>query len=179
MATAQVSMARDALRHLPVGESTVEVHRLAAWFAAQRADRDAERRALDSLLLVDPEDGPAFDRLTELAIASGQPKLAAKLRQRKSEIEQLQLQYQKLFLRDQPVRDAVELARLAQRLGRRFEAKVFLTVAASRSPARADLRDALAKAEQDDHDTKSAKPGLTLAEALVNEIDATVSVNGH
>jgi enediyne biosynthesis protein E4 len=176
MKTRRVSAARNALRHLPIGESTAQVYRLAAWFAAQHADQDAEERALRSLLLIDPDDNPAIDRLTELAVISGKPEQVTELRHRKSEVDQLQLQYQQLLLRDQPVRDAAALAHLAERLGRRFEAKAFLTVAVSWSPARADLRDALARMMHEDRNTISVKPGSTLAEALANEIDSTASV---
>ena len=48
--------------------------------------------------------------------------------------------YLKLHDRKQPIRDAVELARLAEQLGRRFEARVFLSIAISEDPDCADLR---------------------------------------
>jgi hypothetical protein len=50
---------------------------------------------------------------------------------------------------------------------------------ASPSPARADLRDALARTEQDDHNAESAKPRLTLAEPLAKEIDALAPARAH
>jgi hypothetical protein len=46
----------------------------------------------------------------------------------------------KLHERGQPIRGAVEMARLAERLGRRFEARAFLIMAISEDPDREDLR---------------------------------------
>jgi hypothetical protein len=40
----------------------------------------------------------------------------------------------------QPYRDAMEMGRLAEQLGRRFEAKAFLTIALTVDPKRNDLR---------------------------------------
>ena len=51
--------------------------------------------------------------------------------------------YRELHERQQPYRDAVELARLAEELGRRFEARGFLTIALQEDPARDDLRQEL------------------------------------
>ncbi len=58
MAMGRVAEAREALRHLPVeSTSRAQVHRLTAWFAARRGDVESERRALERLLVADPDDG--------------------------------------------------------------------------------------------------------------------------
>jgi tetratricopeptide (TPR) repeat protein len=58
------------------------------------------------------------------------------------------LRYEQLFARKQPLRDAVEMARLAERLGRAFEARGFLTLAIADDPRREDLRRDLQRLSQ-------------------------------
>ena len=65
---------------------------------------------------------------------------AAQFRSKKADIDRLRARYLKRHDRKQPIRDAVELAHLAEQLGRRFEARVFLSIAISEDPGRADLR---------------------------------------
>ena len=60
-------------------------------------------------------------------------------------VEKLQARYEKLYQRNQPSRDAAEMARLAEQLGRRFEAEVFLTVAIAVDTDRDDLRSDLSR----------------------------------
>ena len=168
MGTGRVAEAREALDHLPAADSQpAEMHRLAAWFAARRGDVASEQRALEQLAAADPADGAAFDRLAELAVREGQPAKAAELRRRKEEIDQVKAEYQQLLLREQPVRDAARMAGLAERLGHRFEAKVFATVALATDPARDDIRAILARSEPGG--TPTAAPGLTLKAALSSE----------
>jgi hypothetical protein len=70
----------------------------------------------------------------------GRPAQAAEYRRKKREMEQLRARYFQLHERRQPSRDAVEMARLATRLGREFEASGFLTLAIADDPDREDLR---------------------------------------
>jgi predicted Zn-dependent protease len=170
VATGRVAEAQEAMRHLPVAESPPAlVPRLAAWLAARRGDRAAERRALERLIAADPTDSPAFDRLAELAARDGQAARAAELRRRKAEIDRLETRYQRLYLRNQPARDAAEMAPLAERLGRRFEAGAFLTVAIANDPDRDDLRRDLDRLER--RARRLGRPGETLADALAAEPD--------
>src|SRR5262249_29671765 len=143
LATGRVAQAPEARQPLPIeAASRGEVHRLAAWFAARRGDARSEQFALERLIAADPGDGAALDRLAELAVREGQTARADELRQRKAEIDQLKIRYHELFLRDQPLRDAAEMARIAERLGHSFEAKAFLSLAVANKPARDDLRAA-------------------------------------
>ena len=88
VASNRVAEAREALKHLPAEVSTpAQIHKLAAWFAAQRGDVESERRALERLIAADPADFVALDRLAELAVKNGQPDRAAELRREKTEIE--------------------------------------------------------------------------------------------
>jgi tetratricopeptide (TPR) repeat protein len=137
---------------------------LAAWLAARRGDRAAQRRALERLIAADPADLAAWDRLAELARREGQPDRATELHRRKGAIDQLRACYEKLYQRNQPARDAAEMARLAEQLGRRFEARAFLTVAIAVDPHRDDLRRDFARRERPVPTTPEAAG--TLADAL-------------
>lgn len=174
LATGRVAEVREALEHLPAAESTpAQVHRLAAWLAARRGDAASERHALERLIAADPGDGAALDRLAELALRDGQPDRSGELHRRKARRDQLGLRYQELFLRNQTVRDAEEMAGLAEQLGHSFEAKAFLAVALAAEPAREDLRAALSRWER--RSTPVAEPGQTLAEVLALELDAAAA----
>jgi predicted Zn-dependent protease len=173
VATNRVPDVRDALEHLPADESTpAQVERLTAWLAARRGDRAGEQRALERFIAVEPTDLAAWDRLAELAVQGGQPAQAALLRGQKAEMDRLTARYYRLYRRNQPIRDATEMARLAERLGRRFEARAFLTVATAVDPGRDELRRELARLEQ--HARTVPEPGRTLAVVLAADLEATL-----
>ena len=112
---------KQAMAHLPADESNpAQVHRLKAWLASNRGDVATERRELERLLEVDPADLKALDRLAQLAEKDGLPAQAAGFLGRKAEIDRLRGRFEKLHDRKQPIRDAVEMARLAEKLSRRF-----------------------------------------------------------
>ena len=168
VATNRVTEARDALKHLPVDASPpAQVHKVAAWLASRRGDRESERQALEHLISADPADSAALDRLAALATERGDAKRAEQLRQQKTEIERLRARYQSLYERYQPVRDAAEMATLGDRLGRRFEARAFKTLAVAIDPDRDDLKRELARL--DILDRPGDEPTGTLADALANE----------
>jgi len=171
MATGRVADAREALAHLPADASTpAQVRKLAVWLAARRGDADSERRLLEQLITADPADFAALDRLAELALQRSEPARCAEIRRKKSDIDRLQARYQKLYERSQPTRDAAEMARLAEQLGRWFEAKVFLTIATAVHPDRDDLRRDLARINQPAETIDGA--GRTLAEVVAGEVEA-------
>ena len=144
MATGQTDVVTLAMNHSPKPELTAaELHRTKAWLAAHRGDDAAERHELELLLASEPADESALDRLAVLAEKHGEPTRAAELGRIKAELARLLARYLKLHERNQPIRDAEELAGLAEALGRRFEARGFLTIATSEDPARADLRQRL------------------------------------
>jgi len=172
LATNRIEAVRQATQHLPAEKSNpARVHTLAAWLAARRTDADAERHALKRVIAADPTDFTAWDRLAELAVKDGQPDGAAGLGVQKAEIHRLQARYQALEERNQPIRDAAEMARLAERLGQRFEARAFLTVAVAVNPERDDLRRDLARLGREAK-ASTPPPGRTLAEVLALELDA-------
>jgi enediyne biosynthesis protein E4 len=141
VATGRVQEVVDALTHVPAKElMPADLHRLHSWMAARRGDADAERQSLELLIATTPGDIAAIDRLAELEVKRGQVARADELRKRKNSIDQAEARYRKLYVRNQPTRDAAEMARLAEGLGRRFEAEVFETLAAALNPVRADLQ---------------------------------------
>ena len=117
-----------------------QIDRLGAWSSAHRGDHRSERKELERLLGESPGDLPALDRLARLAEMASQPEQAQAFRTRAAEIKRLRARYEHLFDRNQPVRDAEEMADLAERLGRTFEARGFLTVEIAEDPEREDLR---------------------------------------
>ncbi len=137
------------MKHLPVEEATpAQIPKLSAWLANRRGDRVSEQRALERLIEADPIDFAALDRLAGLAIEEGRPAQASDLQRRKTEILQLQNRYQALYQHNQPIRNAEQMAGLAVRLGRGFEARVFGTLAVAADPHRDDLRRQLTRLNQ-------------------------------
>jgi enediyne biosynthesis protein E4 len=179
MASNHEEQVKQALAHLPSDAlGTAGIHRLRAWICARRGDLESERRELESLAAVDPADVNALDRLARLTEKSGQTERIRELVAKKAEIEALRVRYEKLFDRNQPIRDAEEMAQIAQRLGRIFEARAFLTVEISQDPSRADLRKTLEQLASQ-ASAKSLPTARTLAEVMAREsrgddkVDAT------
>jgi enediyne biosynthesis protein E4 len=144
LATHRLDVVRQAMTHIPAEASTpAEIHRLRAWLAAHRNDIATERQELERLRQDDPSDLGALDRLVQLAEKAGQPARAVELARERLEIDRLRARYVQLHQRKQPIRAAVELAHLAERLGRTFERRAFLTVAVYQDPGRHDLQHAL------------------------------------
>jgi enediyne biosynthesis protein E4 len=135
LATRRLDDVRQAMAHLPDEESTpAQVQRLTAGLAVIGGDLDSERRALERLVEVDSADVAALDRLAAIAEKEGQPDRAGDYRRRKTEIGRLQARYEALYKRNQSLRDAAEMANLAEQLSRTFEAKVFRTIAMAVKP---------------------------------------------
>jgi enediyne biosynthesis protein E4 len=172
LASNRVAEAQQALEHLPAEVSTpAQIHKLAAWFAARRGDVESEHRALERLIAADPADFVALDRLALLAVKNGDSNGAAGLSRQKNDVEKMLERYQRLHVRHQPSRDAVEMARLAEQLGQRFEAKALLTLAVAVDPDRDDIRRDLAKLNQ--HLDTIEGPGRTVADLLAPEFDSS------
>jgi enediyne biosynthesis protein E4 len=144
MATERIDAVERALTHLPdVASLSAEQHRINAWLAGHRGDFAKERSELELLLAAEPGDLSAFDRLIDLHKKGGEPALAAEVFQKSNAVRELLGLYKMLHGRKQPIRDAEELARVAEQLGRGFEARGFLTIAVFQEPGRKDLREKL------------------------------------
>ncbi len=125
LATGDVAGAREALAHLlPDGVPPEEVLALRAWFAARSGDHERERQALEKLLERAPGRVQAVERLAELELLAGRPESAARLRARKVELDRAKIHYELLVTKPsaEAVRHTAEIARLAEVLGRSFEA---------------------------------------------------------
>ncbi|MHB1560975.1 MAG: tetratricopeptide repeat protein, partial [Isosphaeraceae bacterium] len=133
-----------------------------AWFAARRDDRELERTILEAHLAREPGDTAAIERLAELAILANRPARAAELRHRKTELDRARRLYANRVASDFRV-DALELAGLAESLGRRFEDRAILTIAAERHPDDPSTRDWIARLERSLPDTRPDPPGTRLS----------------
>src|SRR5262249_57198735 len=124
----------------------------------------AESAEVDRSGSADAADVTARERLARLTGRVGQPTRVAEILRRRREIERIRARYLRLHERKQPIRDAVEMAHLAEKLGRIFEARAFLTVAISEDPDRRDLRHDLARLGSNPR--AIVTPGRTLAEVV-------------
>jgi enediyne biosynthesis protein E4 len=139
LATRRLADVRQSLGHLPVEESApAEVQKLTVWLAAFRGDLDSEKRALERLVKIDSAHLVALDRLAVIAEKEGNPNRAGDYRRRQTEIGRLQSRYEKLYKRNQTIRDGEEMANLADQLSRPFERKALRTIARAAEPERHD-----------------------------------------
>ena len=176
MGTDRLEPARQALGRVPAASVSADLPaRVAAWLAARRGDDHAEEAALLHWVEADPESSAPYDRLAELAIRGKHADKAAQLRLKKQQLDQTRLQFQALFRRDQPVRDAVEMADLAERLGRRFEARLYDAITVQNNRVRA--------VPTQPHNLPPARPpgpdstSQTLADLLAVELAAASANN--
>jgi tetratricopeptide (TPR) repeat protein len=150
IATNRIDAVQQAVKHIPATAlHSLQIRRANAWLAARRGDVAIERVELQLLHEIDPSDRTALERLARLAEKDGRAVEAAELLHEEEEIDRIQARYVKLHERGQPIRGAVEMARLAERLGRRFEARAFLILAISEDPDREDLRRDLKRVDSD------------------------------
>ncbi len=171
MAADRTGEAAEALPHLDVNDfPPARVHEIRAWFAARRGDSGAERQALEHAIAADLGDGAALERLAELATREGRADDAARLRRRKAELDQALHRYRTMFREDDPLRSTARMARLAEALGRRFEALGLWTLVRELAPDDAEARAAVDRLAH----AKSVRPGAgrKLADVLVGAISA-------
>jgi enediyne biosynthesis protein E4 len=146
LGTEQVAPVCRALAHLPAARfSRSEVGALRAWLASRRHDAVVEETALEQLVEDEPGHCPAWERLAVLAAQAGRVDQAGELRRRKSAMDQARQRYKDLYNQNRFADDAPELARLAEALGRRFEAVGFWTWLSQRDPGDQSARTALAR----------------------------------
>ena len=146
MAAGELGPLRQALDHLSADQiDPTRVQRLRVWLAARRGDTDAERLALEGLVAQDPGDAIALTRLAELTHQAGDAPAAARLRDRKGRLDGDRERYFRLYKQSRFSEDLVDLARLADRLGRRFEARGFYELVRQQDPDNREARLALAR----------------------------------
>ncbi len=176
MAAGRVQEASEALKHLPAGESPAQVYRISAWIASRRGNPMVEQGELERLIAVAPADLPALTRLIELAETDGRVALAAELLGKKAKILRLQALYDQLHDRQQPVRHAVEMARIAEGLGRTFEAQAFFTLAAIENPDRGIFRQDIQRLIRSGLPGKSSEG--TMSQAVASELTNFSAMTG-
>jgi tetratricopeptide (TPR) repeat protein len=125
-----------AARHLPRSNWTqASLLELRAWMAARTGDRLAERAALESFITLEPGDAAAIERLADLAALAGEKERFAELSRRKAEIQVARDRYEQRIIRPEIAPHAPTLARAAESIGRRFDAKAWWRIAAERDPS--------------------------------------------
>ncbi len=153
LAAGEAEEARQLLREIPAAEiAPSEAPSLRAWFAARRGDPSAERSALEQLIAVEPGNTAALDRLASLAGQAGDPDRAAAIRRRQEEALRDKDRYRRLMIENRdpiPQDELHERARLAERLGRWYEAQGWLSLALERLPADRPARAELERLARD------------------------------
>jgi len=143
---------------------------LRAWLAAHRHDPGAERAALAQLIEIEPGNSAALDRLAALSVQAGQSNRAAVLRRTQEVILRDKEHYRQLMIADRnpiPAEEQFERARLAERLGRWFEARGWLTLALRRDAGEGRARSALDRLAGDPRAAEPHVPaGTTLLDVL-------------
>ncbi len=137
----------SAASHLTASEvEPVERARIIARLAEIRGDDAARRVALERLVALRPGDPSAWGQLAELAARDGDANRVAELRRRKADVDRALDDYRMLMgtASGDPAK-AAELARTAEALGRRFEARGWWTIRARRVPDDLEARDALVR----------------------------------
>jgi tetratricopeptide (TPR) repeat protein len=171
MAADRVDEAREVLPHLRADAfGPARLHEIKAWFASRRGDAGAERRALEQAIATDPGGVGVLERLAELAAREGRAPDVARLRRRKAELDEALHRYRTMFREDDPRGSTAGMARLAETLGRRFEALGLWTVVRELAPDDAEARAAIARLGR--AEPAPAHAGRTLAEVLAGEISS-------
>ena len=123
---------------------------LNAWLAARSQIGAQEQSAVEELLVVEPGDLLAIERLIDFAAQDGHKERVAELRRRKADIEKAIDDYKQLMNHPELLPLAAELARAAEAIGRRYDAKTWWRIAARREASLehdAASHDRLARAE--------------------------------
>jgi tetratricopeptide (TPR) repeat protein len=147
-AIGDIAQVRRSLEHLPPDHiPPKEALSLSTWFAARLGNAERERKALTRLLEEAPGHFQAVERLAELELQAGYLERAAELRKRKAELDRAKVRYEMLVMSQGPLDTGhvTEAARLAEVLGRRFEARGLWSMALKRAGHNAEARQALAR----------------------------------
>ncbi len=158
--------AARAISRIPASRfSRAEVAAVIARLAALSGAPAAERAALEHRVELERGDTAAWDRLAELAARAGSADRAAQYRGRKAEINRARDQYRMLVQQSAAPGSAreAELARTAEDLGRRFEARGWWTIRARQN---LDDGEALAALKRLASAEPSAASGRTLADVI-------------
>jgi tetratricopeptide (TPR) repeat protein len=176
-AAGNVGDLRRCLVHLPADQFTEE-ERLAlrAWLAARLGNTELERTALENLT-TKAGDSTALARLAILAYNAGQEDRAGECRRRKAKLDSAKDRYRDMMEEPLVPDRFVELARLAESLGRRFEAEGWWTLRARHTPSDRSAAEALARLKQPSSPVRLARDA-TLADVL-SDIDPELKLGAN
>jgi enediyne biosynthesis protein E4 len=164
-----------AATHLPAaGLSQSNVLALRAWLAARSGDREIERSILDDLVRLEPADTAVIERLADLAAQNGEADRIKELRRRKSDLEKATEDYKQIVNGPDLVARAAELARSAEAIGRRYDAKTWWRIAVRRDPS---LESEAASAQA--RLTKAEPPTVTVAGTLAELMGSVKSAGSR
>ena len=102
----------------------------------RRRRRRSEERALRRLLERSPDHLRAVERLAELLFLAGRAEESTRLRARKAELDRAKAEYEMLLFRPDAASRPAPIARLAEALGRRLEARILWALASRTRSAR-------------------------------------------
>ncbi len=152
MAAGRPAEAVETLRHVPTDRVAPDRRlEIRAWLAAQSGDARAEEEALNRALVRVPGDLRRLARLAELAALAGRTDQVAEFRRRKAEIDRAADAYRRVLFTLVPTDRFDELGRLAETLGRWFEARGWWTLALETGASPDAARAALDRLDRVDH----------------------------
>jgi tetratricopeptide (TPR) repeat protein len=161
IASRSLDQAHEAAARIRVDQlEPSESARLLAQLANFRGDRVGERQALERLVELEPGDAAAWSRLADLAAKDGETQRRAQYRERKAEIDRWNDDYRRLMgAAAQGDRSrTVELAQIAESLGRRFEARGWWTLSARSSTDNQIAQAGLRRLRESQSKNQSSKP---------------------
>jgi tetratricopeptide (TPR) repeat protein len=169
--TDQPSIVREALTHLaPDSLSDAEVLSLRAWLLSLRGDRDAELKALEDWLEVDPRNTRTMERLATLSLEAGDRARAVELRAEKAELDAKTEQYRAGFASPEADRHAAEMSELAEAIGRPFDARCWAEMELLQNPRNIEVRRRLSKLPKPSPDRAKTR---SLVADLLRELNAS------
>ena len=158
--------ARQAFARLPADLfAPAERLSMQAWIASHRGDHDTERKALEEVVRLAPGDSRLLDRLASMAWDSGAHDQATQYRRRKAEIDTAKDRYRDLIAGKVAQAQFAEMGRLADTLGRRFEALGWCTLRNFFAPEDRAARTALNRLKKQP-EPEPLGPGVMLASVL-------------
>jgi tetratricopeptide (TPR) repeat protein len=173
-AAGDLGAASEAIRHLPADAfGAADALDLRAWFARMRGDSVVERKALEEMIRTDPGRTAAIVRLAEMLEQAGDRAGATALRQQKAEVDAARDRYNRLYREDRYSQHIEELARIADRLGRRFEASGFWEIVLAGERQNPEASAALARLGS--MDSGNSRPAPDAIRSIVDELDRTSS----
>jgi tetratricopeptide (TPR) repeat protein len=160
--------ALEALRTLNSDDLRADEQlRWRSWFSGRLGDAEGEARTLRAWLDIEPNEPQALERLAELEARAGRSALAAELLVRKAQVDQALDRYGRRMTGAERIKaaaDRLDMARLAEASGRRFEARAWLTLARRAEPGLAGIAPLLDRLDRADAAARKVEVGRVWAD---------------